>query len=117
MTQSPIDSLLQASLSQHQPKRPMYSVTAHALVAFFGGPVALVLFSGLSVHHIGLLRPHLKYYILLLLGVLGVTYFMSFWLVTGWPDWLRTPRIPSKICAAGLAQATGFSQAGKTSIG
>jgi len=66
----------------------MYSVTAHALVAFFGGPVALVLFSGLSVRHIGLLKKHVVYYILLLLGVLGVTYFLSFWLVTSWPVWL-----------------------------
>lgn len=109
MTQSPIDSLLQASLSQHQPKRPMYSVTAHALVAFFGGPVALVLFSGLSVHHIGLLRPHLKYYVLLLLAVLGVTYFMSFWLVTGWPEWLAVAskssssfKLVNRVIALGL---------------
>lgn len=88
MNQPTIDHLLQASLSQHQPKRPMYSVTAHALVAFFGGPVALVLFSGLSMYHIGLLKKHMAYYVLLLLGVLGATYFMGFWLVTGWPEWL-----------------------------
>lgn len=88
MSDSPIEGLLQPSLSQHQPKKPMYSVTAHALVAFFGGPIALVLFSGLSVRHIGLLRQHLVYYLLLLIGAIAATYFMSFWLVTGWPEWL-----------------------------
>lgn len=88
MSRSSIDGLLQPSLSQHQPKKPMYSVTSHALVAFFGGPIALVLFSGLSIRHIGLLKQHLVYYVLLLIGALGATFFLSFLMVTGWPEWL-----------------------------
>ena len=109
MTQSPIDSLLQASLSQHQPKRPMYSVTAHALVAFFGGPIALVLFSGLSIRHIGLLRQNIIYYVLLLVAVLGLTVLMSFWMATGWPDWLAVAskssssfKLVNRVIALGL---------------
>jgi len=38
-------------------------------------------------------------------------------MLNGWPDWLSTPRIPSKTCAAGLAQATASARPEGQSIG
>ena len=84
-----LEDLLQPTLSSGQPKKPMYSVTAHMLVAFFGGAFSLLLFSMLSLHRIGRLKQHWLYYLLAFCACTAIYVVLSEMMATGqWPPWL-----------------------------
>ncbi len=89
MSEFSLKSLLQPELSEDQPEKPMYSVRAHIMVAFFAGVFGLLIFSMMSLRQIGRLKPYLNYYLLALLlfgCVFGVIGYLS--LSGQLPDWI-----------------------------
>lgn len=85
MPEPSLESLLKPSLQGHAMQGAMYSTTAHGFVAFFGGPLAVVLFSLWGVRRTGLLRQHGLLYALLLLLALATVATIVWWRTHGWP--------------------------------
>jgi hypothetical protein len=55
--------LLRPSLGGEAALRPLYSPRANFIVAFFGGPLALILFSGLNARRLRRLPKDLPFYV------------------------------------------------------
>jgi len=88
MSHNLTDSLLEPSIKHSGSQKPMFSITSHFLVAFFGGPIGLTLFSMISIFRIGKLRENIITYILLSVISIGFTAFVFYLYLTGWPNWL-----------------------------
>lgn len=58
MIGSPLEILLTPSLDKSFAHQPMYSITAHVMVAFFAGPLGLAVFYSWSLRKAGLLKRH-----------------------------------------------------------
>ncbi|QEY16371.1 hypothetical protein D0C16_10495 [Cellvibrio sp. KY-GH-1] len=84
-----LEALLQPSLNKRTPTGTLYSAGSHVIVGFFGGPLAMVLFSMWGAHKIHQLGNKLYLY----LGCLAlalITYGVLFWLLMhGWPEILN----------------------------
>lgn len=89
MTESSLESLLEPSLQKHTPRGALYSIGAHVIVAFFGGPVALMFFSMWGAYKINKLKEHWLLYILGLLAGLALLVCVYWMLKTGWPSVLE----------------------------
>lgn len=85
MTESSLKSLLEPSLKKRAPTGALYSIGSHVLVAFFGGPFALIFFSMWGAHKINRLQEH---WLLYAVGALaaGILLATVYWLLnSGWP--------------------------------
>lgn len=71
-----VDTLLQPSL-ERAPARPIYSVKATFFVAFFGGPLAVTLFSALNSKRLGRLRRDLPAYGVAVVTVAAVAFLYA----------------------------------------
>lgn len=89
MSQDIVDSLLKPSLKKEGQQKPMFSITAHFLVAFFGGPIALIIFSMISLSRIGKLIENRLSCIALILIVMAGIGFITYSHFSGLPEWLR----------------------------
>ena len=87
MSQS-LESLLQPSLTGRKLTRPMYSISSHVLVAFFGGPVGLLLFSLNNMRYTHLLSKWWRFYLFFFVAVAASQYFISLWSLQGFPAWM-----------------------------
>ena len=85
---SSLNSLLTPSLPAGANGKPMYSITAHVLVAFFGGSLAFLLFSMYSTHHIGRLQHYRWYYVSVVAVAVTAWCLGCYQLASGWPDQL-----------------------------
>lgn len=65
------EELLKPELAEHD-QEPIYSVRAGFIVAFFGGPIATVLFSGLNSRKLGRLSRDLPIYLIVTLITFGI---------------------------------------------
>ena len=59
-----LEHLLQPTLSNEEQRVPIFSVRTCFLTAFFGGPIAIILLSGLNSDKLKRLKNDLKYYFL-----------------------------------------------------
>lgn len=84
-----LSALLEPSLRGEAPARPLYSIRAGFLVAFFGGPYAALIFASLNSRRAGRLTADLKWW--LALGALwtGALWWMMPATLTSGPPALR----------------------------
>jgi hypothetical protein len=103
-----LEPLLKPSLQSHAMQGAMYSTTAHGFVAFFGGPLAVALFSLWGARRIGLLRRHALLYaaflLLALTAVLGIVWLRAH----TWPGWFNIGGTPAASARYSL-QLTGLA--------
>ena len=91
-----LETLLQPSLKTAVPTGALYSVGAHVIVGFFGGPLVLVLFSMWGAFRIRQLNNKLVLYVGCLILALA-SYLVLIWLLhTGWPELLDLRGTPGK---------------------
>jgi len=86
--QQNIENLLQQTLVGSKPARPMYSISSHVIVAFFGGPFGLLFYSLNSIRYSRLLKRWWLGYLVLFAVVLASQIYLGQATVTGFPNWI-----------------------------
>ena len=78
----------QTSPDTPQRPAPLYSVTAHAVVGFLGGPLALACFTMLSLRRAGLLRAQAALLSALGLVAVAISLGLGYLMAAGLPEGL-----------------------------
>lgn len=77
---SPPDHLFEPTLQTETPPTANYSQLSHYLVAFFGGPLAILLFGMMGANRIGQLRKDTVFFSILALAV-AVQFAAGYWML------------------------------------
>lgn len=77
MSSGTTDSLFAPSLEGERTLRPTYSIRSQYFVAFFGGPLAILIFGALGARLLGRLQKDWWLFALIAVGVLLQIYFVT----------------------------------------